>query len=512
MALARNPQTADSSWRLVDRFSLGSIRVYPRPDRQLTRPPSSPLDDSSPRSRPPDSMNLRHRGTARSATFAEGTTNFPGQRRNSNFSDSVSEARNSIRSSTDDILFPRAAKSNDVHSTNEESHWHSAPLGLALLPAIAGIFFQNGSAVVTDVTLLVLAAIFLNWSVRLPWDWYRSAQAVRLADSYFDATDLPLDSETEDHLSAQKPQDHETGPENQHFSENAAAVAASRELQLHELAALASCFILPLIGTWLLHTIRSKLSRPSEGLVSNYNLTIFLLASEIRPVSHLLKLVQARTLHLQRIVVSSSEDETKRVDASKVIDLAKRLEELEAHVAETAAARLSASNQPQARSSAQDREITRSTITEVRKAFQSDIDALNRAVRRYEKRTAVSAYQTDSRLQALETKMHDALSLAVAAHHTSAQRPRGLVDWFLAAMWIPIQLTISTVCLPMQVAGACRNYLKALFLSFFSKEAPSSIHTKGKTVQDNPRSQKRSKRTEDAIDPPRGLNPIQESN
>lgn len=52
---------------------------------------------------------------------------------------------------------------------NEESNWQSAPLGLALLPAIAGIFSKNGSAVVTDITLLILAAIFLNWSVRLPW-------------------------------------------------------------------------------------------------------------------------------------------------------------------------------------------------------------------------------------------------------------------------------------------------------------------------------------------------------
>lgn len=88
-------------------------------------------------------------------------------RRNSTLSDTVSEARNSIRSSTDDLFFPRAAPDSDLG--NEESHWQSAPLALALLPAIAGVFFHNGSAVVTDVTLLVLAAIFLNWSVRLPW-------------------------------------------------------------------------------------------------------------------------------------------------------------------------------------------------------------------------------------------------------------------------------------------------------------------------------------------------------
>lgn len=43
------------------------------------------------------------------------------------------------------------------------------PLGLALLPAVGGLLFKDGSAIVTDITLLALAAIFLNWSVRLPW-------------------------------------------------------------------------------------------------------------------------------------------------------------------------------------------------------------------------------------------------------------------------------------------------------------------------------------------------------
>lgn len=110
----------------------------------------------------PDSPIQRPLNTRRARTFEES------QRRNSTLSDSLSEARNSIRSSTDDLFLPRVVKGNDAIPA-EESHWHSAPLGLALLPAIAGIFFQEGSSFVTDVTLLVLAAIFLNWSVRLPW-------------------------------------------------------------------------------------------------------------------------------------------------------------------------------------------------------------------------------------------------------------------------------------------------------------------------------------------------------
>ncbi|GKZ17360.1 hypothetical protein AbraCBS73388_008283 [Aspergillus brasiliensis] len=437
---------------------------------ELAHTSPSPSEDRSPRVHPRESMTLRHRGAARSATFAEGTANLRDQRRNSTLSDTVSEARNSIRSSTDDILFPRAAKRYDVNLTNEESHWHSAPLGLALLPAVAGIFFQNGSAVVTDVTLLILAAVFLNWSVRLPWDWYRSAQAVRHADRFFDAPDSQFRSEADGHPSAQEQQGDATESDDQKLHEGAAAAAASRELQIHEIVALVSCFILPVIGTWILHAIRSKLSRPSEGLVSNYNLTIFLLASEIRPVSHLLRMVQARTLHLQRVVTLSSEDESDRID---VHDIAKRLEELEAHVAETAAARLSANVVDQNQFRTQDREIIQSAITqaaaEVRKTFQADIDALNRAVRRYEKRTAVSAYQTDSRLQALETQMHDAFSLAAAAHRASNQRPQGvllkMVSGIYAAFLLPVQVFMSVVSLPLHMLKSCLHYLRRMLSS-----------------------------------------------
>lgn len=116
--------------------------------------------------------HLRQRPLSRSATFAEPSSGQLNLRRSSTLSDSVSEARQSIRSSTDDIFLPRVGgkmKTTLQPESEDESLWHSLPLALALLPAIGGVFFQNGSAILTDLTLLVLAAIFLNWSVRLPW-------------------------------------------------------------------------------------------------------------------------------------------------------------------------------------------------------------------------------------------------------------------------------------------------------------------------------------------------------
>ncbi|CAG8055434.1 unnamed protein product [Penicillium olsonii] len=361
-------------------------------------------------------------------------------RRNSTLSDSISEARNSIRSSTDDLFLPRVSKGHDVP---EESHWHSTPLGLALLPAIAGVFFQNGSSIVTDVTLLVLAAIFLNWSVRLPWDWYRSAQATR--SGLDDQTPFEEDSSSE-------------------------AAAARKELQTHELAALTACFVFPVIGTWLLHAIRGSLSRPSEGLVSNYNLTIFLLASEVRPIAHLLRLIQKRTLYLQRIVTSSPPS-----DPSTLADLTKRLEELEAHVAETA------TREKKVAGPETDSSLVSQAVAEIRKSIQPDIEALNRAVRRYEKRSSLFALQTDQRFVRLEAQAGDAIALAAAAQRSQAARSGYalvLLEWVCAFVVVPVQIGVSAVGLPGRLVAGSLDAVKGM-LGFKGK---SKARPKGKTV------------------------------
>lgn len=109
---------------------------------------------------------LRQRSLGRASTFADSTPRFP--RRGSSFvSESLSESRRSLKESTDDLLLPRAT--HDIEADFESSNWHSLPLGLALLPAIGGLFFNNGSAFITDLSLLGLAALFLNWALRLPW-------------------------------------------------------------------------------------------------------------------------------------------------------------------------------------------------------------------------------------------------------------------------------------------------------------------------------------------------------
>ena len=84
-------------------------------------------------------------------------------RRSSNFSDiSLKEARN--------ILNPNGKVEEEEGQTiTGSSSLASLSLAFAFLPAVAGVLFKNGSALVTDLMLLCLAAVFLHWSVTQPW-------------------------------------------------------------------------------------------------------------------------------------------------------------------------------------------------------------------------------------------------------------------------------------------------------------------------------------------------------
>ena len=230
--------------------------------------------------------------------------------------------------------------------------------------------------------------------------------------------------------------------------------AATKELYMHELLALLSCFLFPLLGAYLLHTIRSQLSRPSEGLVSNYNLTIFLLASELRPMAHLVKLIRSRTLHLQRIVNANPYISVNEKEAGDIKDLARRLEDLEAKSSVT---ETNSSGEPTLNGK-QSAVIT----TEVRKTLQPELDALNRAVRRYEKRATLQAFQTESRLLDLEARLNDAISLAAAAANNKQQwkSVNVILEWIATAIVLPLQAFGALASLPFKTLGALVNFSK----------------------------------------------------
>lgn len=357
---------------------------------------------------------------------------------------SFSSIEDATHTFTDEIINPRTSNRRTNTGEDELTHWHSSPLAFAILPALGGLIFKNGSAFVTDVLLLGLAAIFMNWSIRLPWDWYYSAQALRRdvePDYNAEGNDLEDDIAVETASSAgsspkpspdRKKEGDSTDEPVQNIGKREEAAA---DLRRQEKLALGATFLFPVLAAYLLHVIRAQLSRPSTGLVSDYNLCIFLLAAEVRPVRQIVRLVASRTLHLQRTVTGIDDPFSSAVEEKTSLNnLTSRLAELESKLAEHTVV-------PPIVSMAQKADVSDLSL-EIRKRYEPRLEGLERAVRRYEKRSTTLAMMTEQRLQALETRLQEALSLAaVAAQHSQSRGVTGkIVDTMFAIISFPIKI------------------------------------------------------------------------
>ena len=421
----------------------------------------------------PPSLGIRRAVTADEATHprrrlpsnTSATAENPfaeARRRSSNFSDlSLNDAQQSVGNNDDGLWNPGAQRVQPGTVI---------PLALALMPALGGILFTNGSAFLTDVILLGLAAVFLHWSVTQPWNWYRAAQEIQLLkDEAMMESVFESDSEAEHsapgsaamatgHVPEEETKEEE-GEEELTADEHASAQrpwerrreSAARELHIHEMLALTWCFLFPMLGAYLLHTIRGQLSRPSEGLVSDYNLCIFLIAAEVPPVAHILKLIQGRTLRLQRVVASNPHT-VKSSRNQQFEALYARIDRLEVRAAagevSSAATQADACNAKVAEAM-----VARS----VRDGIQPELDALNRAVRRYEKKIAILAGQTDNRLEYLEYRLNDAIALAaVAAKHSTTQQ--SMASWLFEKttriIVVPIQTAVAVFMFPFRTLSS----------------------------------------------------------
>jgi len=172
-------------------------------------------------------------------------------------------------------------------------------------------------------------------------------------------------------------------------------------------------------------------------------------------MAHLVKLIQSRTLHLQRIVNSNPYTNTNEPQTSntEVQTLTRRLEDFEARFSNATPLVPNSSTTP-------DTQITPKQsamlTTEVRRTLQPELDALNRAVRRYEKRATLQTMQTESRLLDLEARLNDAISLAAAAANNSHHaRNRNImvvfVEWLAKGVVLPVQVVGTLVALPFRM-------------------------------------------------------------
>jgi hypothetical protein len=283
--------------------------------------------------------------------------------------------------------------------------------------------------------------------------WYHSAQQRRYLEP--DETQLDDTIHEEDEDSVDGPEDYvdstlEDSKARHRPGATAATVtqlAASRSLKQQERMAFAACFFGPLVGAYLLHTIRGQLT-VTEGLVSDYNLTIFVMVAELRPIARLMKMQEERMFHLQRIVKTDPRD---LVDPSDAHALAQRMSELEERLGEP--------------TTNNDVETSR-VAAEVRQGVQTQLDAITRAIRRYEKRSMAQTIQMEARFHEVDLRLKDALSLAAAAARTG-QQP-GLIStvlsWVVSVVNSVLQTAWDVALYPLRTALAAAVLVKSYFV------------------------------------------------
>ncbi|KAK9370179.1 hypothetical protein V1509DRAFT_616949 [Lipomyces kononenkoae] len=234
--------------------------------------------------------------------------------------------------------------------------WTYLPLVFALCPAFVGIFVTNGNKAVTDVLLLCIMTMYLHWLVKVPYDWYQDARAQAVsADIYPPLSDDPA--------------------ERQLYKLRSEAAA---KLAHWEILSLATCFIGPILGGFLLHYLRGSLTSESAGgLVSNFNITLFVLTACVRGALILAELVKRRTLHLTDIARAQPRTRVEELECQVEFleDEIRRLEGVIGSAAKEAG------------------------------EIRPDVAALTRAMRRYEKNQALQSQEFVSQFQELENEI-----------------------------------------------------------------------------------------------------------
>lgn len=151
------------------------------------------------------------------------------------------------------------------------------------------------------------------------------------------------------------------------------------------------------------------------------------MATEVGPLSHAIRLALQHTLHLQRIV-NSNPYRMVRITPSRYHGLLSRIGDLEERLLAQDAEGGGAGGHGGCLCSDADRQqavigTMRDEVTQqVRAAMHPEMDAVVRAVRRYEKKSSTLTHDTEQQILDLRRRLDDAVALSAVVARNSAER------------------------------------------------------------------------------------------
>ncbi|CAO3643780.1 unnamed protein product [Mucor fragilis] len=189
-------------------------------------------------------------------------------------------------------------RSVDISEKKEFSPTVSWPILLAIIPTL-GAFFAGSAEIWSDFIMLLLILYYVYKWMTVPWAYYESARTRRIIhqkSSTEKSKASLLNTQKEDEAYFKRMQ-----------QEHAKRKLITAELRRHELAGLLWVVLSPAIAGYTLQYSRYLLSNV-DRYISAFNVTVFILAASIKPISHVMVLLQERTMFLQsEALVSESQ-------------------------------------------------------------------------------------------------------------------------------------------------------------------------------------------------------------
>ncbi|KAG0226321.1 hypothetical protein BGW42_003756 [Actinomortierella wolfii] len=312
---------------------------------------------------------------------------------------------------------------------------HSWPILFAIIPPLGALVFGK-SDIWSDMLTLALIAFFLYNIIKVPWELYYAARTRRV-----------LLSSVATNIGAQDPV--------LEMRRQAAAASLRRQEFFSLLLVLAS----PFLGGYTLQYLKTFFSS-YEDYLSALNIELFIIASAIRPLTHLVSLFKARALHLQEEVhYPSTEVELLR---RRVATIEAELNQLRRAVA------------------------TKREVLQVQDSFEPTLHQLTKQIKRQDKREVLLRSYTEERFAQVEEKLRE-YDTILAYRLTEEQQHRA------SLLFLPINILVAmlgyfTYFLPARLTNAVQNKPQPAMLA--NAPAPQAIGD-GRAIPENGRDHER---------------------
>lgn len=205
-------------------------------------------------------------------------------------------------------------------------------------------------------------------------------------------------------------------------------VSVESQLRMAELQAFGGLIFGPLLGAFLLNYVRGTMARPANGLITNFNITVFILAAELRPLRIAYDYLTNRSDALQQ--------ELTEVSPARYEELEKQIQDLVSRI-------------PEAQRQSPGRRGSTALTNGVHTVSEdSELQQIKYALKKFEKYEANNKYEFETKLYALERKLADLGARAETVTSTNFSLKRLLSSLLL----LPARLVYKTITMPIHAS------------------------------------------------------------